>query len=64
MNAPINAAQTARWHDRYPELGTGPIAVEPYISPAFFERERETIFRKVWLNVGGSSKFRRVVTTS
>ena len=52
MNAPINAAQTARWHDRYPELGTGPIAVEPYISPAFFEREREAIFRKVWLNVG------------
>ena len=52
MNAPINAAQTAKWHDRYPELGTGPIAVEPYISPAFFEREREAIFRKVWLNVG------------
>lgn len=40
------------WTARYPELGTGPLAVEPYISPAYFELERERIFRKVWLNVG------------
>ena len=52
MSAQINGTQAARWHDRYPELGTGPIPVEPYISPAFFEREREAVFRKVWLNVG------------
>ena len=52
MSAQINGTQAARWHDRYPELGTGPIPVEPYISPAFFEQEREAVFRKVWLNVG------------
>ena len=40
-----------RWHTLYPELGTGPIAIEPYISPAYFELERERIFRRVWLNV-------------
>jgi phenylpropionate dioxygenase-like ring-hydroxylating dioxygenase large terminal subunit len=33
-------------------LGTGPVPVEPYISPEYFERERERIFRKVWINVG------------
>ncbi len=41
-----------RWTLRYPELGTGPLPVEPYISREYFERERERIFRKVWLNIG------------
>ena len=40
------------WTERYPELGTGPLPVEPYISREYFELERERIFRKVWLNVG------------
>jgi phenylpropionate dioxygenase-like ring-hydroxylating dioxygenase large terminal subunit len=40
------------WHAQYPELGTGPVPIEPYISPEYFELERERIFRKVWLNVG------------
>lgn len=33
----------------HPELGTGPVAVEPYVSPAYFERERQHVFRKSWL---------------
>jgi hypothetical protein len=41
-----------KWHDLYPELGTGPVPIEPYISQEYFELERERIFRKVWLNVG------------
>jgi len=40
------------WHAQYPELGTGPVPIEPYISQEYFDRERERIFRKVWLNVG------------
>ena len=36
----------------HPELGTGPIDVEPLISPALFELERERIFKRVWLKVG------------
>lgn len=43
---------TARLHDRYPELGTGPVPVEPYISPAYFAQEKEKIFKKTWLHVG------------
>jgi phenylpropionate dioxygenase-like ring-hydroxylating dioxygenase large terminal subunit len=40
------------WTEHYPELGTGPVDYEDSISPAFYELEREAIFRKTWLNVG------------
>lgn len=38
--------------DRYPELGKGPVPVEPYISPEYYEREKEQIFKKTWLQIG------------
>jgi len=41
-----------RWASRYPELGTDPVSVEPNISTEYFERERERIFKRSWLNVG------------
>ncbi len=41
-----------RWHDLHPELGTDPVPIEPYISLAYFELERQRLFRRVWLNVG------------
>jgi phenylpropionate dioxygenase-like ring-hydroxylating dioxygenase large terminal subunit len=50
--AALQTSNGRKWHDLYPELGTAPIAVEPYISREYFERERDRIFRKVWLNVG------------
>jgi phenylpropionate dioxygenase-like ring-hydroxylating dioxygenase large terminal subunit len=40
------------WTERYPELGTGPVSYADSISPEFYEREREAIFRRTWLNVG------------
>ncbi|MBM3518298.1 MAG: aromatic ring-hydroxylating dioxygenase subunit alpha [Alphaproteobacteria bacterium] len=40
-----------RWATLYPELGTGPVSTEPCISPAFYEREKERVFKKVWLKV-------------
>jgi phenylpropionate dioxygenase-like ring-hydroxylating dioxygenase large terminal subunit len=40
------------WTEHYPELGTGPVSYEDSISPEHFEREREAIFAKTWLNVG------------
>ncbi len=52
MTLQTNGATGGKWHARYPELGTGPVPIEPYISPEYFEKEREYIFRKVWLNVG------------
>ncbi len=47
-----NGHRNGKWHERYPELGTAPVPIEPYISPEFFELERERVFRRTWLNVG------------
>lgn len=33
-------------------LGTDPVSVEPYRSPAYFELERERVFRRAWLCMG------------
>lgn len=41
-----------RYHDLYPEMGTGPVSVEPYHSEAYFELEKEYLFKKVWINAG------------
>lgn len=48
MNAP---EPTLRWAAKYPDLGTGPIPVEPCVSPEFFERERQAVFLNTWLRV-------------
>jgi phenylpropionate dioxygenase-like ring-hydroxylating dioxygenase large terminal subunit len=48
----LEAKTGEKCHDLYPELGTGPIPIEPYVSREYFEKERARIFRKVWLNVG------------
>ncbi len=50
MVAPTKSVEQS-WTEQYPELGTGPVPVEPCISPEYFELERERIFRRVWLNV-------------
>lgn len=39
------------WTEHYPELGTGPISFRDSISPEFYEREREAVFKRAWLNV-------------
>ena len=45
-------ANDKRWTTEYPELGTGPLPVESYVSPEYFEREREKIFKHTWLCTG------------
>ena len=44
--------RAGQWAEKYPELGTGPVPVEPCISEEHFELEREGIFRRAWLCVG------------
>ena len=41
-----------RFMNRYPEEGCAPVPVERYISAEYFEREKEKVFRRKWLNVG------------
>ncbi|HEY1850225.1 MAG TPA: aromatic ring-hydroxylating dioxygenase subunit alpha [Candidatus Binataceae bacterium] len=52
MATALRTSNEKKWHDQYPELGTGPIPIEPYVSRDYFEKERAQIFRKVWLNIG------------
>lgn len=33
----------------HPELGTGPVPTEPYVSQSYFEQEREKVFSQSWL---------------
>lgn len=35
-----------------PDMGQGPLGTESVTSPEYFERERERIFRRAWLEVG------------
>ncbi len=46
------AEQSQKWAQAYPELGTGPIPVEPCVSPEYFSAEVEKVFKKSWLKVG------------
>src|SRR4051812_38246160 len=48
------------WTEHYPELGTDPVSYEDSISPEFYERERDAIFGRTWLNVGRVEQLPRV----
>src|SRR5436190_21389576 len=48
----VTATNNQKWTTQYPELGTDPVPIAPCISPQYFERERDGIFRRVWLNIG------------
>lgn len=40
------------WIQQNPELGAGPISADRFISPEFFDFERDQVFSKSWVNVG------------
>jgi phenylpropionate dioxygenase-like ring-hydroxylating dioxygenase large terminal subunit len=48
----MNTVVKPHLHDRYPELGKGPVPVEPYLSEAYYAKEQAKIFKKTWLQVG------------
>lgn len=50
MNQPASPIRPAKkWTLQYPELGTGPVPHAPNVSAAYFEREREKLFKRTWL---------------
>ncbi|MEN9925395.1 MAG: hypothetical protein RL268_1521 [Pseudomonadota bacterium] len=63
-----NDKAPGRWARKYPQLGQEPLPVTPYIDPAYYEKEKERIFKKQWLYVAlerevpevGSYKVRRL----
>jgi phenylpropionate dioxygenase-like ring-hydroxylating dioxygenase large terminal subunit len=48
------------WTEHYPELGTDPVSFEDSTSPEFYERERNAVFKRAWLNVGRVEQLPRV----
>jgi hypothetical protein len=51
-NGTTTQSNRSRWRDTYPHLGTDPLPADVFTSAEQFERERERIFKTVWLNVG------------
>lgn len=47
----MNAQPAIKWAAKFPELGTGPIPVEPCVSPEHYEKEIAKVFKKSWLKV-------------
>lgn len=50
MNLPAHPGSAD--FSRAPDLGTGPVSLEPYRSPTFFDGERDNLFGRAWLLVG------------
>ncbi|MFF1738756.1 aromatic ring-hydroxylating oxygenase subunit alpha [Streptomyces mirabilis] len=44
--------EAGSWTEQYPELSTSPVNYEDSIDPAYYEAEREAVFKRTWLNVG------------
>jgi glycine betaine catabolism A len=42
--------------EKFPEISTGPVPIEPYISEEFLARERDMIFKRMWLMMGRTEK--------
>ena len=60
----MNAGSSHVLTGRYPELGSEPIPIEPYISPQYFELEKKYLFKKVWIHVGRVEEIPNAATTS
>ena len=60
----VTKPASGHWTDAYPELGRGPVSLEDCVSEEFYEKEREHVFKKTWLYVGGSSGCRSPAATS
>jgi phenylpropionate dioxygenase-like ring-hydroxylating dioxygenase large terminal subunit len=48
----LSDLQDKRWTFDHPGLQTGPVSIESYKSPEYFERMKEKVFRKTWLCTG------------
>ena len=42
----VSRPASGHWTDAYPDLGRGPVSLEDCVSPEFYEKEREHIFKK------------------
>lgn len=59
LSGPTSSAGERKWHDDHAYLGRDPLPTSPYVSTEYFERERDRVFRKVWLNVAREEELPR-----
>ena len=52
MDGQLSSGAPRTWHRKDPGQGTAPVGLDAYVSPDFFEAEREKIFRAGWINMG------------
>ena len=52
MDGQLSSGAPRTWHRKDPGQGTAPVGLDAYVSPNFFEAEREKIFRAGWINMG------------
>lgn len=45
----LSDLKNTRWTLDHPELGTGPVSIDSYSSPEYFDRMREKVFKQTWL---------------
>jgi phenylpropionate dioxygenase-like ring-hydroxylating dioxygenase large terminal subunit len=48
------------WTQHWPEISTAPVDYSDSVDPAYYELEREAIFKKTWLMVGRAEQVPRV----
>ena len=51
----LNGTEKLNLH-KFPALGTGPVSAEPYMSEAFLAKEKDKIFKKMWLLAGRAER--------
>ena len=49
MSTEMDALLERRYAPDHPQLGSGPVSIEPYVSADYFDLERRKIFRDAWL---------------
>ena len=49
---PFSPRHAMKFGTPVPDMGSGPIPSESVTSAAYFEREREQVFKQAWLQVG------------
>ena len=52
LSFPWSTRHSMAYGTPVPDMGTGPISTESVVSPEYFEREKEKVFKRAWLEVG------------
>lgn len=52
LTYPIKDTHSLKITNSLPDMGNGPISVGPYIQSEYFEKEKQKVFSRAWINMG------------